>query len=1101
MLKRFVVIGSATALAALVLFLTMLAEPTQPGGAGAGGGKLTPQDTPPPVPHIGHGENGSPLQRPFANVNQYRYSRVNKQGQLIQVFGKTLTPKPQGVSEVELPGARIHLTPSRVIEIRAERGTFVAPDNQPRNGDFKGRVVLTLFEGPADRAVDLTPNSPDVAMRVFLLDAKFDMELGQIESRGPVHLTGPRIDFRGRDLTMIYSEARGRIEHLEVIEGRQLRLKPGDAQPAATQSAAGAAQNGPQNSTGKTTTAHAKSEPATKRTGTGQAQYYTGRLDKRVAISSRDIEAEADRLNVWFCLSRREAGKLGGSPQSPPSPVAPAPAATRPSAPAPAKPATPAPAPKPAPLAPTIANHANGADFGTDAPLPIDESMAPPGVDDVNITWAGPLVVDPLDAMPDRVTGPDDYALELVGQPVRITTANKDVITAATFDYLGSTGRIRLIGDEANPLVLDSPSLGVLRGPQLVIDQSTGMGQVPGAGTLKARGEPGLADAVDPRGTLKAQGAQMPRGMSVKWNDRLDLSFYLRPRHADAKNSDVNRLRGLKDVMFRGAVVVQHPDFDVHSDRLNLSLDDPDKGSQSVQAINASGGVVVNGRGEREGALSIKSDQLVIELERGKDGQMEPHRLLARGSVVADQPGRKMTTGSLDVGLGMAAAKPAAGVTATRPAPEKEQGLMPLDAGATGERRIVVRNMHADQGVTIVTQDPPMNLVAMRLDADAEADQIELFGLPDKPARVERGESVLSGEHIVMGQASRSVHVIGPGRFAFMSLSSKVPGANAADAADPKRVLAIVNWDEAMHFADDVGLAQFTGRVRTQARTDTQASRLLCDDLRLKFTHVDKLAGAPAGKPAAGDGLRDRMDNSDRAIQSVTARGNVFFEAERWEDKAQTQLVTRLTLTGDHMHFEEPREEVQVLSPGQMLFEDYRPDGKPAAAGAAAAAAAGGASPVHFSGRGATLFKWKGRLVLDAYHNDMLMQDRVQMIHREPNKQEVVQLDCQNLLADLEATGGLGVWFSASSPQPKIKSILADRSVRLLADHRTINTDHMKYTGDDQTIILQADPGKMVEIIDDRDPTARYVREIRWDLLKNQASFEQPSPAVIPLNR
>lgn len=1071
MVKRFLVIGSATALAALVLFLTMLADPAQTGpGTGT---RLKPQDAPTAIPQLGGGAGGD--QKIISSANQYRYSRVNEHGQLIQIFGKTLTPKPQGVLDVVAPGSRIHLTPSRVIEVRAESGTFVAPDNQPRNGDFKGRVVLTLFEGPEDRVVDLSTHSPDVALRVFMQDARFDLELGQIESAGPVHLTGPRVDFKGKGLTLAYSEVRKRVERLEIAEGRYIRLKPGHSADLKQADAAEPSDDDDASSP-------AKDKPAADKTAAKDglprrdpAQYYTAKLERRVTVSSRDIEADADELMVWFSLTGQQADRLGGeprrtSPTTEPKPSKP----TEPSAPTTIAPtaASPRPAAEPAPPPKVAVTHeakpiptspaSNVRDLDADAPLPPDETLAPPGIDDVTIAWTGMLRVLPLEEMPDRLTGAEDYALDLTGKPLRITTSSKDVITASSFDFLGSTGRIRLTGSDDHPLVLDSPNLGVLTGRQLVIDQSTGLGVVNGAGSLRAHGEPGLADAIDPKASLAGErGARLPRGMNIQWNDRIDLAFYLHPQRED--HSNVNRLRALKDVMFRGDVVVAHPDFSVRSDRLNLSLDDPAKGAQSIEAINASGSVLVTSRDEQGEEMSIRSDQLVVELARDELGDMTPTRLKARGSVEVKQAKNDLRTGALDVGLGMAL-------------PTETTGDVKRN-----ERRVTIRTMQADQGVTLSSVEPPLKLWAQRLDADVEADQVELFGLPDKPAQVEREGSTLTGGHIVVGQKSKTVHVLGPGRFAFLSRSSKPD----APANRPAQTAITVRWDDAMHFDDAVGLAQFTGKVRTQARTDRETSRLLADDLRLKFTHVE---GSPK---EAGE-----LDRSGRAIHSVTARGGVLFDAESWQDEQQKVLGTRLTIVGDHMHFEEPREEVQVVGAGQMLFEDYRPERS------GAGDASKSESPlVHFTGRGATLFKWKGRLLLDANHNDMLIQDRVQMVHRPTGKPDVLQLDCQNFLADLEETGGLGVWFSGNAPQPALKAVLADRDVRLLADQRTINTDHLQYTGSDQNLVLRAEPGRMVEIIDERDPTARTVREIRWDLMKNRVSFEEPSPAQIPLGR
>ena len=59
--------------------------------------------------------------------------------------------------------------------------------------------------------------------------------------------------------------------------------------------------------------------------------------------------------------------------------------------------------------------------------------------------------------------------------------------------------------------------------------QVTGVGVIQGKGSLVANGNPGIADVIDKKkGTVDSEGSpRLPRGMSITWEERLDL--YPRP--------------------------------------------------------------------------------------------------------------------------------------------------------------------------------------------------------------------------------------------------------------------------------------------------------------------------------------------------------------------------------------------------------------------------------------------------------------------------------------------------------------------------------------------------------------------------------------------
>ena len=63
------------------------------------------------------------------------------------------------------------------------------------------------------------------------------------------------------------------------------------------------------------------------------------------------------------------------------------------------------------------------------------------------------------------------------------------------------------------------------------------------------------------------------------------------------------------------------------------------------------------------------------------------------------------------------------------------------------------RNIIARDNVRVELDDLAVQIAADRLTADALGQQIELFGIEDQPARVERRDGSLAGNHIIVNQA------------------------------------------------------------------------------------------------------------------------------------------------------------------------------------------------------------------------------------------------------------------------------------------------------------------------------------------------------------
>lgn len=987
-MKKAVIIIAACILAAAVLVATLMFGPSS-----RRVDKNAPGNAAQP-PTVGLDPGGSTVRHtPVRYAGAYHYTRINNRGQLIEVFGDTLQPRPQGVLDVTNPGARIHFTPSRVLEIRAEKGTFIAPDNKPRQGEFFGPVVVTLFDGPHGRPLALDTDA-DVQLRMFMRDARFDLELGKVESVSKIHLTGPRFDFTGKGLNLVYSELRNRIERLEISEGDTLRLTNAvESRPeqAGTQPA------------GPTT------KPARKNV---IARYYRATLDREVRIKSRELDIEADHLLVLF-----GAGDKSGHDQIlDPSKRAEGGSVTQ-----------------PAPT-PEAQRDARAAGVG---PLPRETTLATASDTDTLVRWSGPLVLVPEETAPPELADANDVFFRLDGKLVKIDTARKESIRVARLEYQFTSGATKFIGDDKQPFVLDSPSLGVLTGPALVIDQERGFGQVLGTGTLKAHEPaPGTAGA----------GAGLPPGSVIAWTDRLDLVFINKPPVANKKREAAIRLAGLASATFRGQVKINGPELALSADLLSIGMSDPAKGRSTLDSIHAAGAVKLSAREERNSeSLDLASDTLDIELTKDGD-RVRPSRLLAKDNVVVTQPQRRIQAGMLDVTL------------TAGPAP----------AEGDKARKVAVASILASRAVRAEIDNQNIIAVADQLKTDGKGERIELIGAADAPASLSHPDGSLKAQRITLHQPTQVIEVDGAGTFDFK---------HEASSSGQPAAAVVIRWSKSMRFDNRTGEADFVGDVIADSIQGRDTTNLTSGKLRVLFDTADKPAGSKKMPQDATAG---------RAVREIVADDDVTMTATNWTDRPDGNLATRVTLQGPRARFDNRMDTAEVKGAGKMLMEDYRPKANGETK----------TGPVQFTGRGKTLFTWTGQMNLDAAKNKVRFEQEVQMLHK-PAEGAAMQLDCRVFDAELEGRAGGKSWLAGDRSTTGVRKVVADQDVRVLSDKRRIRTDRLEFDGGPQVIRLIAREGSKTEVIETDSATPISGSEFIWDLKKGTVEINDPGPGRV----
>lgn len=1001
---------------------------------------------------------------------------------------KRFDARPLGVIDITEPTADIVFSPSRVVSIRADRATIVAPENQLRSGAFQGNVVVTLHQADAGQVVD--PRAEDhVQLRVHLEEADFDIELGSLESTGDIRLVGQRVAFEGAGLSMTYNDLQGRIERLEVYRGKSLRFKPNAA--LSRRRDFSRVEKPTVNTSSPSQTVH-RSE---SNTPADPDPFYRARFENDVKLrgEANALRMDGDFLDVTFALGE---GTLGDE-----------------NAAAPQENET---------TSDSLSLEAEGGVEDENTPSPTNtqanekpdhhpkRESGPETSEDIVITWTGRLLIVPEESPPADLTlgGPDAVLMRLAGKPVSIVTPDDQTVVAAEVDYLTSTGRLRAAAGPDSAMVIHDPAVGTLRGTRLAIDQQRGSGFVIGPGQLESTDDPDAS-------------------LTVAWDDRLDLRFYPRQEDIDEQADDpmvnLDRLAGIRSAEFRGNVAAYEKRFDITAEQLAVHLDPPaDSDSDpTLDRIDASGDVRLNATDDNANPWHIAGQELTVGLDTDEQGDPYPTRITARDDVATTLPpmpdeadgelafnGLDLTAGLLDVTL-----EPGSGTSVS--VADTEVSTQGSELG----NDLAVHRFVAEDDVRVTLHGTDVELAAERMSSRG-TDRLDLFGNDADPARIQRGGDRLAGSQIVISRDGQTVEVPGAGM-----LDARLTARDDLDS-DQADLMTVV-WTDAMRYDHAAGDTSFAGdvRVTTASPDGLDRTRLTSDDLELTLTeNTDETEAAHVNTGPASGG--DNPFFGDRTIDTVTATGNARFVAERdtlterddpfdETEPRYRRLEARLTLKGPSITFNRDDQKVTVPAAGAMIVQNYADVDPNDVEPQPVVAAPGSATPVNFTGQGETLFTWTDSLTLDAAGNDMLMRENVRMIHRPPTPKpspespesesdspKVVQLDADRLLANLRDTGGLDALLAGAQPQPEIETIEADGDVSVLYDGKLIAADEMDYVEAKRTIAFTANADRLVRVRDGNEPRAGLEAEaISWNLDTDKLTISEVEGGTLPVSR
>ena len=657
--NKFLTIGIALGVAALVLLLAVL----------MGGPRTSVQDQTDsafniedvyPVP-----ENPEDGQLQVGEVRGIVYE-VSDSG--ILFFANRVVPKPQGVIDVIETTAQIHLAPGRELTIVADEGTVVAPDNHPREGEMRGNVVVTLYETPDGSPVDFDTDQHVVIRMYFDDPVQFDLELQQIDSAGKLFMTGPQVQFRGQGLSLNYNQLRHRIERLVIEHGESLHYIPEPKPTAKTptqkspprvkpdsSAVASKSNTSPESPTAPAagTDTSAATDPAPNTDAGGRPiQFYLATFEELddVRVGQDQYIIEGDDLSAIFSAKSAKGNDDAQQPEdalaSDASPRS-EPGVTQGSIELAAS----------DPLRGALL-HALAASIGQ-VPEEDTRSLATFTDEDVVITWKGRLVVSPLSDPPKEIAGPDDIRVSVRGVPTKIRTENGETIDAPEVSFFSQNSRLLAKGTPDSPVHVSAPDMGKLLGQELSIDQLNANGYVLGPGQLTGQIKQDPEDSAATSSDTTNPTAES-RPISVAFDNRLDLDFYLKDKDASAAPEPDNpmsggdsRIKGVKSAAFTGNVRVDYTDLDMTADSLTLAmLEDAPEGDDklAVSSLDAQGNIKAD---VVDQDVMIEAHRLHAEPARdqlelfGKQGApalvIRPDATLAGDHIVMDQQARTVT--------------------------------------------------------------------------------------------------------------------------------------------------------------------------------------------------------------------------------------------------------------------------------------------------------------------------------------------------------------------------------------------------------------------------------------------------------------------------
>ncbi len=843
----------------------------------------------------------SPRVRVFDNKGNVRISFQSARWKPVSDTRFHLT-EPSG--RLLLPGGQLAYVWADEGEVEVQKSD--GNNFNPRQGWLRGHVRIFVDRSkPAWREANpdrVEPEQhPEMLVKMWLDDVDFDLDLGRLESEGPILVQSPDGMLQGRGLELVWNETTRQIKLLRILRGERAWLRTsgledfgiggnvkvvpaegsaaeGDAKALAAKkeapatSPAAQAQTGPD---GKALTPAQRAEqlrfreleeaeeelrrPKEDRIDTYRIEFRGGVLaeQKEVARTVGHIRSavlqlvcdigRAERERVEHGAQTRPSGEgpRAGSPQSPAAALA----------------------------------------------------VTPESTSRIEVHWSGELVAIPEQTRvtatrPEGGSKTERFHLLASGSPVEVFDRRSGHATCRELEYQNETRRVWLRGTDEAPARVAADEHRQLIGREVFFDRQLGIARVQGEGQMidqprrKEKEVPECLAALaremhDDEEETEGAGARW-----IRWTRSAQVEFGIAPAPKDAagaasagggKPARTGPAAYLKKAMFEGQVQIRQGGDLIHGDRVEALFAQPMSSGEvsenltvamdrmlaegHVRMIRGGAAAGLLGLGRRAGNHDeVTCDRLEVQMTVDETGRNVPQVGRAFGHVLARRSvGRSSrqirAADHLEIHL---VSRPRVATPQERQ--RIESALRSCNYGPDSpqwqaiqmrlerRRRMVATRLVAAGDVSVLVRDSGdasrnVDLSADHLDCslkeDEEITKAFVMGTKEDPATVDLGDVFAQGPQISIDMTTQSVEIPGAGRMRFMSKQ------DLAGRPVDRPVPVLVDWADRMWMRGDQNLSMFTGQVHALSGGTT----LDCRELRIEFQDLPQAGGPRVGVP------------------------------------------------------------------------------------------------------------------------------------------------------------------------------------------------------------------------------------------------------------
>lgn len=1005
-----------------------------------------------------------------------------------------LDPLPDRRMEMIHPHAQLFLANDRIVAMTADRAQVKRGLQQRlESGRMTGNVVIRVFEPRDGVAPDPARDRPSIIIRTE--EADLNHLDGEIRCDGEIEIESDVALFAGEQMSILYSPRAG-IERLFIARSKPIRIfgsafdradspttsdassppprdsdAPSNAR-ARTPSEAGSGSNNTAASPPARATATMPTESANREHRFYRATCHEAVWIERGPLGRRQI-ITGDQLDIIFSMNNSDLGTTVSQRTSTSSPR------------------------RAESFPPTRSHHAQAAllvaslAFGlvgqdTDARRAFSD-------DDIIVRFDGPLVLVPTTARGDQLASSNDIRMTLTGRPVRvIDEAQQAEANAGRAVYESENATVRLIGDESFPLVVAGPDLHA-EGEVFVYATEAQLGRFVGPGTM----------VLSPR---EHEHDEAPRaddeGLDIRWSRGVELHF---ARDPEAGNNRGGRLRL---ATFKGDVVVRNVGgddrFTMNSEELTVAfVEQAARGEgerENVRYIEARGGVIVAGLDQSGSTLA--GERLRLDFEWSEQlAKSSPRKLVIEGEAEASDSLQSIAANKLTVML-------------------LEQPRDPNAPPAERRSNVEIETLLAEERVRVLMRSG-LTVTGDRLFAVTGSEHAEVTGLPVRiVGKEETTDFVVVGSHALIDRFGEDYRVRMDGA-GHLRMKNAGRGEQPDQPLQPLPVEGrIIELDEngqappapdraegtggtggeefEVEWTDSLQYDEFPSRRR--ARIDVRGkvkavsqptlveeSTVNGERIVLELDLVDPVPKEPVVPADAAAPAREGAFAGERRLRSFIANGApAKVESRVWLRPDRRDAPRVHYIEGKYIALDAHTRNAEVRGDGRLLVQDMTSPGP-------------GEPKPDFGTRGATLFEWKGGMMMKELVDgryDITMSDTVSMLHRGLDGDTAtlqsprLEVAAKKRSSEI-STGGLDFGGSlqllrfaarASASEPLGRS-------RLEAQGRTIEASEIDYNYETALMQIRGAPRNPALFAQQGQIGSTRAEEILWDMRGGTVRF------------